>query len=90
MRDLTDDDITALEDRYLNSGVHEVTVPPGDLDIDSEEYAEVYTNLCDAVVQLLWADRYGTDPSDPEFHTSGPARRVANILIVAAGYRRND
>lgn len=90
MRPLLDSEITALEDRYLQNVIHEVTQPPGTVDIDSDEYAEIYGNLCDAVIQLLWPTAFHTDPDDEEFHTSAEARRIANVLIVAAGYRRND
>jgi hypothetical protein len=85
---MTNDEVFALEDRYLRSPVA-VDVPPGDLDINSDTYADVYSNLCDAAVQLLWPEKYDTDPDDPMWHTSDAARRVANVLMAAAGYRPN-
>lgn len=59
------------------------------LDPNSDEYADIYTRLCDAVIQLMWPEQYGTGPEDPMFHTSGPARQAANVLMVAAGFPPN-
>jgi hypothetical protein len=88
MHPLTDADVRELEDRYLRFPLT-VDVPPGDLDIDSDAYADVYSRFCDAAIQLLWPFQYGTGPDDPFQHTSNEARRVANVLMVAAGYRPN-
>lgn len=87
MHDLTEDQIALLWERYLTNTVYEPKVSPGHLEVDTEEYAEIFANLCDAVIQTVWPKEYAVDPRDPEFHTSDKARRIASVLMVAAGYR---
>jgi hypothetical protein len=64
-----------LESRYESDPIY----------LNETEVARRYGNLCDAVVQVLWADMYGTNPEDPIFHTSNPARTIARIMMMAAG-----
>jgi hypothetical protein len=69
--------VTALARRY-EGGLPPITVP-------SDDYAARFTAVCDAVVQVLWPERYHTDPADEEWHTSTPARAIAGIMLAAAG-----
>lgn len=71
-------DVQALFNRYAGT-------VPALRTIDNDDFAERFANVCDLVVQLLWADRYGTGPSDPHLHTSDPARRIAGLIMNAAG-----
>ncbi len=87
---MSENQLAALEQRYLDDPDRlAVEVPPGQLSPDSSEYAHIYSNLCDAVIQVFWPEQYGTGPDDPDWHTSNRARFAANVLMVAAGYRPN-
>jgi hypothetical protein len=48
-------------------------------------FAERYANVCDLACQLLWPEKYGTDPADDYQHTSDPARAIARLFFTAAG-----
>jgi hypothetical protein len=50
-----------------------------------DDYAERFAAVCDAVIQVLWAEQYETDTTDPGWHTSDPARAVAGVMLAAAG-----
>lgn len=54
--------------------------------LTEDEYLNVYSNFCDVASHLLWPDRYDLTFDDDMSHTSEPARRVANILMEAAGF----
>ncbi|MFE3453666.1 hypothetical protein ACFXJ8_32530 [Nonomuraea sp. NPDC059194] len=77
---LTPDLLTALERRYANTVDHVVLA----------DDAQRYSNLCDLVCQLLWPEKYGTDPQDPLMHTSAPARSIAMAIMTAAGLTPRD
>lgn len=79
---LTDEFVRALTNRYSGS------IPPIRNNLD--EFADRYANVCDLVVQLLWAERYGTDVDDPYHHTSEPARRIAALICEAVGLTPDD
>jgi hypothetical protein len=73
------DELQALAHKMVNR----YDSPP--IYLTDDDYASRYSDLCDAVIQVLWADSYGTSPEDPLFHTSSPARAIAGILMTAAG-----
>jgi hypothetical protein len=67
----------ALEKRYSDAWPSiQLAVP---------DFADRYSGVCDLVCQLLWPEKYGTDPGDPDFHTSDPARAIARLFFTAAG-----
>jgi hypothetical protein len=53
--------------------------------IAASDYDERFTAVCDAVIQVLWPEKYGTGPADPDWHTSAPARAIASVMLAAAG-----
>jgi hypothetical protein len=73
---MTADFIAALESRYAD-------VTPVYLGV--EDFAARYARACDAVVQMLWPEKYGTNPADPLGHTSDPARAIARVMFAAVG-----
>jgi hypothetical protein len=75
---LNDEFVQALASRYAGS------VPPL-RSLSPDDVAERFGNLCDLVVQLLWPEQYGTGVDDPNRHTSEPARRIAALILEAAG-----
>lgn len=68
--------VKALEERYCYMGEHDT--------LEAPDFAERYANVCDLIVQLLWPEKYGTDPDDPAGHTSDPARAIARLFFIAA------
>lgn len=49
-----------------------------------------FANACDLAVQLLWAEKYGTTPTDPNLQTSNPARQIAHLFAMAFGITGDD
>jgi hypothetical protein len=71
--------VRKLEERYRRlDGIDPIGT-------DMEDFAARYANVCDLVVQLLWAESYGVTPGDPVQHTSAPARQIATLFFRAAG-----
>jgi hypothetical protein len=74
---LTPDYIDALLARYAG------TIPALVLDrVDGVD--QRLDAVADLVVQLLWPERYGTDPGDLRWHASPAARLIAALFFAAA------
>ena len=55
-------------------------------DVDPDDFTQQYSAVCDALTQLLYADRYGTSPDDPQRHTSDACRTIATLLLRAGKF----
>lgn len=83
--------VEALIQRYRSTyvGPPDADGPPAIL-LDGDTWNFVFSAMCDAASQLLFADTYNIDPDDEMFHTSNPARQVARVLMEAAGLTDPD
>lgn len=52
-------------------------------------YANIYGQICNVAMQVLWGDLFGIPQDVRENHTSDPARGLANIMMVAIGLAPN-
>lgn len=76
---LTPEFLAALRERYEGMGARDATLPGN--------FPPNFADACDLVVQLLWPEMYGTDPEDPNLHTSDPARQIARLFCDVLGVR---
>jgi hypothetical protein len=75
------DPATRLTPEYIAKVTARYATAPVPVDGFDDRYAAA----CDLAVQLLWPEKYGTDPADPHWHTSDPARRIASLFCAALG-----
>lgn len=71
----------AIADRYNRHGTADILLSGANYDI-------AFGNVCDLAIQMLWAESYDTEPTDPDLHTSDAARAFAWAVFVAAGINR--
>lgn len=74
---LTPEFLAALRGRYEGMGARDTANGKG--------FPSAFADACDLVTQLLWPEMYGTDPDDPNLHTSDPARQIAHLFCEVLG-----
>lgn len=74
--------LEALRGRYEGMGARDAA--------RGGNFPSQFADACDLVVQLLWPAMYGTDPGDPNLHTSDPARQIAHLFCDVLGVREAE